>query len=315
MARPVAITWPTFDRWLRCETQEAIAEAVGLDQATVARRLESLCKLEALPKSIELSSTYQDAEWTPPLYELSNLGEHRRRALNHSDEKRDTAAPKNAENGRVLCGFLAAADRQLQLVALCSRGQQHPSIKQRYHVPDISLMCCECKQEFVLSDHEQQFYEKQNLQRPKRCKACRDKKKKAKVTAQLALLFMISTASACGVSPSAPTTPSAPVAMLEGTWSGTITIAGISTPTTWEFSAIPQTAGHSYATQATWQGTSYELNTSLLDTGFQAAGPLVFTPCADSIVANGRADAHHVESDWTRVTCHGTEEGRLTLSR
>lgn len=57
------------DMWLACHTQEEIAEQVGIDQSTVARATEELCKLESFPKRI-VFATYAEPDWTPPLYNI-----------------------------------------------------------------------------------------------------------------------------------------------------------------------------------------------------------------------------------------------------
>lgn len=42
---------------------------------------------------------------------------------------------------------------------------------------DVDIICANCKQEFVFTVGEQEFYEEHNFTPPKRCKPCRDKKK------------------------------------------------------------------------------------------------------------------------------------------
>lgn len=61
------------DMWLACYTQQEIADAVGVDKATASRELEDCCNLEALPKSNKLSALHEDADWTPPLYDIWNV--------------------------------------------------------------------------------------------------------------------------------------------------------------------------------------------------------------------------------------------------
>jgi hypothetical protein len=40
-----------------------------------------------------------------------------------------------------------------------------------------TIKCKECKDEFTISDREEDFYKNRNLSLPKRCKKCRDKKR------------------------------------------------------------------------------------------------------------------------------------------
>lgn len=42
---------------------------------------------------------------------------------------------------------------------------------------DKMLECQDCKQEFVFTEGEQEFYASKDFTPPKRCKPCRDKKK------------------------------------------------------------------------------------------------------------------------------------------
>lgn len=44
-------------------------------------------------------------------------------------------------------------------------------------MPDQTLQCVDCGSDFVYTDRDQQFYEKQGYTPPKRCKPCRDIKK------------------------------------------------------------------------------------------------------------------------------------------
>ena len=65
-----------FDMWMRCHTQEEIADAVGTDQSVIARESKELCNLEKLPKSIKLAAEYQDADWSPQLYDIWNFAKN-----------------------------------------------------------------------------------------------------------------------------------------------------------------------------------------------------------------------------------------------
>ncbi len=45
-------------------------------------------------------------------------------------------------------------------------------------MPDKSLTCGECGNEFNFSAEEQDFYNERGFQEPKRCKECREKRKR-----------------------------------------------------------------------------------------------------------------------------------------
>lgn len=47
-------------------------------------------------------------------------------------------------------------------------------------MPDKTLVCQDCGQEFVFTESEQNFYQERGFQEPKRCKPCRDKRKAQK---------------------------------------------------------------------------------------------------------------------------------------
>ena len=47
-------------------------------------------------------------------------------------------------------------------------------------MPDETIVCVECREEFVFAESERVYYEKNNLHKPKRCKPCRDARKQAK---------------------------------------------------------------------------------------------------------------------------------------
>jgi len=46
-------------------------------------------------------------------------------------------------------------------------------------MPNIDLVCSDCKNSFYFSERDQEFYKAQNFQPPRRCFACR-KARKAK---------------------------------------------------------------------------------------------------------------------------------------
>ncbi len=45
---------------------------------------------------------------------------------------------------------------------------------------DIKINCVGCKKEFVFSVKEQQFFDKNEFQKPKRCLSCREKRRMEK---------------------------------------------------------------------------------------------------------------------------------------
>lgn len=57
-----------FAEGLACYTQEEIGEAVGLSDDAKETRVSG--KTEDLPKDRKLLTTYTDAEWKPPLYDI-----------------------------------------------------------------------------------------------------------------------------------------------------------------------------------------------------------------------------------------------------
>lgn len=57
------------EMWLACYTEEEIAEAVKVDQSTVSRQCEELCKSDIWQKCIVFSE-YSDPDWQPPLYDV-----------------------------------------------------------------------------------------------------------------------------------------------------------------------------------------------------------------------------------------------------
>lgn len=51
-------------------TQEEIAEAVGVSRDKVQSESEDLCDLEAFPNSTKVTALHQDADFTPPIYNV-----------------------------------------------------------------------------------------------------------------------------------------------------------------------------------------------------------------------------------------------------
>jgi hypothetical protein len=44
-------------------------------------------------------------------------------------------------------------------------------------VPDKTIRCSDCGEDFIFSEGEQEFYAQKDFTPPKRCKSCRDKRK------------------------------------------------------------------------------------------------------------------------------------------
>lgn len=60
-----------LEMWMACRTQEEIAAAVDLSKMEVSRVCDGLCNnLEAFPKSYKLLATFQDEQFTTPLYNV-----------------------------------------------------------------------------------------------------------------------------------------------------------------------------------------------------------------------------------------------------
>lgn len=46
-------------------------------------------------------------------------------------------------------------------------------------MPDKTLKCIECSQDYIFTDKEQLFYNERGFQEPKRCAACRAARKRS----------------------------------------------------------------------------------------------------------------------------------------
>jgi DNA modification methylase len=57
------------DMWLACYTEEEIANECRVDQSTINRQCQELCKSDIWQKNI-IFSEYQDPDWLPPLYNV-----------------------------------------------------------------------------------------------------------------------------------------------------------------------------------------------------------------------------------------------------
>jgi hypothetical protein len=59
-----------YDMWLACYTQEEIAEEEGIDKASANRQIESLLQKGEMAKTQQTLATFQDEEFTVPLYNV-----------------------------------------------------------------------------------------------------------------------------------------------------------------------------------------------------------------------------------------------------
>lgn len=62
-----------FDMWLACYPERDIAESVGLSEEAVRQQLAKSQELESFPKVGILAARYDDAGWSPPLYNIWSL--------------------------------------------------------------------------------------------------------------------------------------------------------------------------------------------------------------------------------------------------
>lgn len=73
--------------WLACYTQEEIAEAVGISQMEASRETQEINNLEVLPKSLKLSSLYQD-DFEPELYDIWNFAKKTNEVKHYGNTER-----------------------------------------------------------------------------------------------------------------------------------------------------------------------------------------------------------------------------------
>ena len=59
-----------FDMWMACHTQDEIAEAVGVDKATISRDSETLLQIGNHSNMQQSLAKFNDNDFTPPLYNL-----------------------------------------------------------------------------------------------------------------------------------------------------------------------------------------------------------------------------------------------------
>lgn len=65
-----------FEMWLACYTQEEIADAVRVSRAEIENEVAKLTDLESFPKVSKLAASYDDADWTPQLYDIWNFAKN-----------------------------------------------------------------------------------------------------------------------------------------------------------------------------------------------------------------------------------------------
>ena len=63
-----------FNMYMSCYTQEDIASRVGLGQKTVDERIKVLVENFLENKSLKLASSYQEADWVAPIYNIWSYG-------------------------------------------------------------------------------------------------------------------------------------------------------------------------------------------------------------------------------------------------
>jgi len=107
---------------LACHTQEEIAAAVDVTKETVSSKIELCQDLETFPKSDKLLATFQDADFSPPLYNVWRYGEcsalpeqhlaeqaHQQRGSifwTHVSYYSSRATPGRTRHPDLLCGWM-----------------------------------------------------------------------------------------------------------------------------------------------------------------------------------------------------------------
>ena len=71
------------DMWLACYTQQEIADAVELDQKTVSNWTQEIGNLDNSPNFLKVAAMYQDADWSPPLYNVWTWNKDDDTAVDH----------------------------------------------------------------------------------------------------------------------------------------------------------------------------------------------------------------------------------------
>lgn len=119
------------------------------------------------------------------------------------------------------------------------------------------------------------------------------------------------------------TTTSGPssVMTLNGTWSGTLTLDGVSSPTTWIFTERPGSAGEGYTTVIrlqTMTPDTTQIGASLHAGMFAAGAGNTSGSCGDWVLtANGTATQNRIDATaWMAIVCGGpSRNGTLNLRR
>jgi predicted DNA-binding protein YlxM (UPF0122 family) len=72
-----------LELWLRCYTQDEIAQSMNRPQQTVADHVKELPNLEAFPNSVKVAASFQDTDFTPPLYNVWPFRKEKTNEVNH----------------------------------------------------------------------------------------------------------------------------------------------------------------------------------------------------------------------------------------
>ena len=132
------------------------------------------------------------------------------------------------------------------------------------------------------------------------------------------LLGAVLLTAACGGG--STTTGPSPVehGILAGTWPGVIVVNGVSTPTTWTFQDMPNTAGHGYNTTVNTAlvASLSLLNASLTGADFHAGGTYTSANgCSGVINAFGSGDAKRIDATFSAQSACDGVNGHLILLR
>ena len=72
-ARKEEVREKIFSMWLACYTDQEIGDTVEHTQQSINKKIPTLQLLENFPKVVKLSLSYQDADWSPQLYDIWNF--------------------------------------------------------------------------------------------------------------------------------------------------------------------------------------------------------------------------------------------------
>ena len=156
-------------------------------------------------------------------------------------------------------------------------------------------------------------------------------KHRAKVRATALLLPLVLVA--CGREPT-PTTPSTPRSVLEGVWTGTLTIEREGEPTTsgsttWTFAVAPGTKLQTFNVTIRSQHAFLPITTTVTSAitpsntppaRISTQGDYAFPRgCTGSLLSVGMAEAQTIDAEFAGVDCpslqHSTFRGRVQLTK